>query len=220
MPDQKTETNSPRKARIPVKTAMIAAVLVIIAAVGGVFVGDLVSQKRVSTADSARADEFVGLGPRTGLTGELDLQVKPMTLSILPNKPTRVRLVFTNRSKAPLVLNNWLEALPSSFQTNQFPLKVIVTRNGRPVTHSGNAILRPPHTKRDFFVLESGSSREVEMDITRTAEGGTWDMSRPGAYKAEIWYENYLTGRYIGTRAWTGLSNHVVVQVHISNPGE
>lgn len=160
-------------------------------------------------------DEYTGLGDRTGIAGDLALFVQPMRLSIKPGQPVKVRLVLTNKGKRPMFLSKRLSPAPAAYESNQLPLKVTVTRNGLPVEYRGDPVLYPPHTKRDFFRLDPGRSRHLTVDLSAGPQGGRWDMSAPGEYVVEAWYETYLTGRYIGVNAWTGMSNHVVLQVTV-----
>lgn len=201
---------------MPWTTVVLIAFVVIAAALGGIITGNWLLGRRAAAVESARLDEYVGLGARTGLTGELDLQVIPRTLSVKSRQPATVQLVLTNKSAKPMVLNAWLNPAPASFQSNQIPFKVKITKNGRPVGYAGNAVLFPAHTKKDFLTLQPGQSKQIDFDLTRTVGDGKWQMFAPGVYAAEIWYETYLTGKYIGVHAWTGMTNHVVVRVTVT----
>ena len=78
-------------------------------------------------------------------------------------------------------------------------------------------VLRTAAQKQDFRKLGPGRSLDITVgDLSEPARIGVWDMSSPGVYNVEIWYETYLTGRYIGVHAWTGMTNHVVVQVTVA----
>ena len=195
---------------------MLVTVVVMIAAVLGVLAGRLVSKRRAVADEARRVDEYLGLGPRTGLTGDLELQVAPLSLTIRAGQPARIRLTLINRSNKPMLLNNWLSPVPSYFETNQYPIKVKMTFHGQLAPYRGGVVLMPPHARKDFFVLPPGASKEIEFDVSRGMGRESWDMSRPGVYHAEIWYETYLSGRYIGVRAWTGMTNHVVVPITVT----
>lgn len=213
MPNRNNESHSARK--YPWTTIVIALLVIIVAAVSGVIAGNAIIRNRTAAAESARIDEYLGLGERTGLTGDVDLQVSPMSLSVQSGKLANVKLTLVNRTSRSLKMNGWLSPAPESFRNNQLPFKVKITRNGRPVRYAGNAILFPPHTKKDFFALRPGQSKQITMDVSRGAADGKWEMSAPGNYTAEIWYETYLTGKQIGVKAWTGMTNHVVVRVTV-----
>ena len=200
------------------KFGLVLLVLVI-AAAAGVFFGnrcaDRWAQRRAATERLRRMDESVGLGPRTGLTGELELQVSSVKLAVYPGRPINIRLTLTNRTSKPMILNGWLTPAPVGLDSNQLPFKLVVSRAGQKVAFRGNAVLFPPHAKKDFFKLDPGQSREIPMELPRCPGIGGWDMSAPGDYSIEIWYETYLTGKYVGVDAWTGMTNHVVVQVTV-----
>ena len=183
--------------------------------VGGIYAGNAFSRRSATARDAARLDEYIGLGEHTAMTGELDLQVGSTTITTSSGKPAKVMLTLTNKTSRPMALNSWLAPAPETFQSNQLPIKVRITRNGKPVRFVGNSLLYPPHTKKDFFVLKPGKSKRFAVDVSRGPKEGAWDMAKPGAYTAEIWYETYLTGRYIGVHAWTGMTNHVIVKVAV-----
>jgi hypothetical protein len=202
-----------RTRRIPPRTLALILLVAILAAVGGIIAGNWIFRRHAAAQESARLDEYVGLAEHTGLAGELDLQVNPVSLTVPPGKPAKVMLTLTNRTTRPMTLNGWLTPAPALYQSNQLPFKVQITKNGRPVRYTGNSVLYPPHTKKDFFVLQPGQSKQIVTDLSRGTDDGKWDMSKPGVYTAEAWYETYLTGRYIGVHAWTGMTNHVIVKI-------
>ena len=220
MPERSSESNEeitssrPRR-RLAAIIALVAAV-VIVAAILGVLAGRLFSQRQTVNDEARRVDEYLGLAPRTGLTGELELQVAPLGLAIKAGRPAKLELTLTNRSRKRMFLNNWFTPVPSFFDTNQFPFKVKMYVSGRPARYKGGVILLPQHTRKDFFALRPGKSKTIDMDISRGPGRDAWDMSAPGVYTAEIWYQTYLTGRYIGVRAWTGMTNHVVVPITVT----
>jgi hypothetical protein len=194
-----------------VKPVLIIAVLVI-GGIGGVWTGNWLASRRPDPRQIQR-DEYVGLGTRTGLVGDLSLSVHPVSVTIRSGEPIRVRLTLTNNGEKTILLNSWFTPAPAEFGNNQLPFKVKVTRNGAPVPYIGDAVLFPPHTKKDFLKLRPGEKRVVSVDLSRGPHGGRWDLSAPGNYTFEVWYETYLTGRYIGVKAWTGMTNHVIVNV-------
>lgn len=204
------ENGSPEHGR---KWVRLIAVLTVLAvgALGGVWTGNWWTNSRPDRSRLCQRDEYVGLGPRTGLTGNVTLSVQPINISVKAGEPVNVSLTLANRGRKPVLLNSWFTPMPAVFKSNQLPIKVRVTRNGEPVAYRGNAVLFPLHTKRDFIKLRPGEERDIRVDISRGPDGGRWDVSIPGQYKFEIWYETYLTGRYIGVKAWTGMTNHVIV---------
>jgi len=194
----------------------LALLVMIVAAVTGIRTGNWIVHRRAVADEARRVDEYVGLGERTGLTGELELQVEPRSMTIAAGQPIKIELTLINKTPKTILLNSWFWEAPAEFRSNQLPFKVIVTRSGKTVGFRGNVPLFPPHTKRDFRELGPGQSLPIEVaDLSKTPRIGTWDMSSPGVYRVEIWYETYLTGRYIGVHAWTGMTNHVVVQVTV-----
>lgn len=200
----------------PRRIGLILFLLVLVAAgVGGVLVGDWWVDRRATLEESRRVDEYQGLGERTGLTGELALLVEPMSLSVYPGQPVKVNLTLTNKGTRAIMLNGWFTPTQADLESNQLPFKVRVSKSGQRVRYLGSAVLFPPHTKKDFFRLRPGESKTIPMDLSRGAGDGRWDMSTPGVYTVEVWYETYLSGRYIGVKAWTGLTNHVIVQVTV-----
>ena len=214
--NQPNTAEQPTQARrIPPRTLVLVLLVTAIAAVGGIVAGNWIFRGRAAAQEFARLDEYVGLSERTGLTGELDLQVSPVSLTVAPGKSAKVTLTLTNRTTRPMTLNGWLTPAPALFQSNQLPFKVQITQNGKPVRYTGNLVLYPPHTKKDFFVLRPGQSRQIVTDLSRGTDGGKWDLSKPGVYTAEAWHESYLTGRYIGVHAWTGMTNHVIVKITV-----
>ncbi len=189
--------------------------MAIIAAAAGIYAGNWIFRRHAAAQESARLDEYVGLGEHTAMTGELDLAVSPVSLTTSPGGPAKVALTLTNRTSRPLILNAWLTPAPAAFQSNQLPFKVRISMNGKPVRYTGNPVLYPPHKKKDFFTLGPGQSRQLTVDLSRGPDGGKWDISKPGVYTAEVWYETYLTGQYIGVHAWTGMTNHVITRITV-----
>lgn len=195
----------------------LALLVMILAAVAGIRTGNWIVHRRAVAEEARRVDEYVGLGERTGLTGELELQVEPRSMTVAAGQPIKIEIALINRTPKTIRLNSWLSQAPAEFRSNQLPFKVIVTKAGKPVAFQGNIPLFPPHTKRDFRELGPGQSLPIEVaDLSKSVKIGKWDMSSPGVYRVEIWYETYLTGRYIGVQAWTGMTNHVVVQVTVA----
>jgi hypothetical protein len=194
----------------------LALLVIVVAAVAGIRAGNWIVHRRAVADEARRVDEYVGLGERTGLTGELELQVEPRSVTIAAGQPIKIELTLINKTPKPMMLNSWFSEAPAEFRSNQVPFKVIVTKAGKTVAFRGNIPLFPPHEKRDFRRFGPGKSLAITVaDLSRPARIGTWDMSTPGVYSIEIWYETYLTGRHIGVNAWTGMTNHVVVQVTV-----
>lgn len=195
---------------------LLILLVVLTALVGGILTGNWIAERHKVPADRQRMDEYLGFGERTSLTGQVTLQVDPRSLSITAGQPAKVKLTLTNKGKSPVRLNDWLEPAPASLLSNQFPFKVNVTKDGRRVRYQGNYVLPLPHTRKDFFALSPGKSKDILVDLSVGAGNGRWDMSSPGIYTVEVWYETYLTGRYIDVDAWTGTTNHVIVQISVA----
>lgn len=194
------------------RDSILAVVLVLVVAIiAGIMVGNWISWKRSSQDRLAVLDEYNGLGPRTGLTGDVSLTVTPVSMTIHYGEPVKVELVLTNRTNRTLLLNGWLTPIPATLGNNQYPIRVMVSTHGSSVQYTGNAILSPPHKAKDFFSLAPGASRKISVDLSLGAGGGRWNIGSPGVYHFDVWYQTYLTGRYIGVKAWTGMTNHVVV---------
>ena len=196
---------------------VLVLLALIAAGAGGVWTGNRLADRRASLEDEIRMDEYLGLGTRTGLTTEVALLVDPLSLTVRPGRQVKVNLTLVNRSRRKVKLNGWLTPAPADFESNQLPFKVIVTREGSRVGYRGNAVLFPPHTKKDFFTLRPGGRRVIPVDLSRGPNNGRWDMSATGDYTFEVWYESYLTGRYVGVRhgGLTGMTNHVIVKVTV-----
>lgn len=203
-------TESPSRLRM--RIALILLVLVI-AAASGVMTGRWVVRGQDSPEDLIRMDEYLGLGERTGLAGKLLLRAEPSEYTVNADVPIRIKLVLTNSGKRSLTLNSWFQPAPADLRSNQLPIKVKIFKEGNKLPYHGNALLLTPHTKKDFFTLGPGKSRDIYVDLR--SGSNTWDMASPGLYTAEIWYETYLTGKYVGVDAWTGMTNHVVVQIQV-----
>jgi len=191
----------------------------VVTAVLGILAGNWWINKHASSDKFISMDEYVGLGQRTGLTGDVELLVQPISLTVESGQPVNVNLTLINRTKKTLIMNGWLDSTPSEFKNNQFPIKVICSRNGRGVPYRGNVMLLPPHKKKDFFKLRPGEQKIITADLSRGPGDGRWDIASPGMYTFEVWYETYLTGRYIGVNAWTGMTNHAIVQVTVVPKG-
>ena len=221
MPENNRESNAeqtkPPRSRARFAALIgIALVIVIVAAVLGIKTARWITQRRAVAEEGRRVDEYLGLGARTGMTGDLELQVNPLSLTIRSGQPAKVRLALINHTRKAMRLNSWLTPAPSFFDSNQFPFRIKMSAAGRAVTYNGGVSLPPPHTRKDFFVLRPGEARTIEMDVSHGPEGGVWDISRPGVYAAEIWYQTYVTGRWIGVNAWTGMTNHVIVRITVT----
>lgn len=200
---------------LPGPAKLVVATILLIGAIGGIVVGMLLSRPDAKEEKLRRIDEYTGLGERTGLTGDLALTVDPVSLKVVPGRPIRVRLTLENRTFRTLVLNGWLSPAPADLNISQLPFKVRVTAGGRPVPFLGSPVLYPPHEKKDFFKLRPGERKTISVDLAGYPGIGRWDLSAPGDYIFEVWHETYLTGRYIGVQAWTGSTNHVLVQATI-----
>jgi hypothetical protein len=197
----------------------LAVLLLVLAASAGVVTGSWIAGRAPNSKDLGQLDENVGLAPRTGLTGVLKLAVDPITFQVESGKPIRLRLKLVNSGTQQLALNKWFTPVPAELHSNQFPFKVIVTRDGQPMHYYGALAIPPPHKQDDFLTLSPGQAMDLDMDIYQGANRRGWDMSVPGDYKVEVWYETYLTGKYVGVNAWTGMTNHVVAQVTVSPSG-
>lgn len=193
----------------------IMVVVAAIAGIAGVMAGNWLTNRRAVSEKGRQVDEFLGLGERTGLTGDLDLLATPLNLTIHPGEPIKVKLTLINKTTAPMTLNGWLTPAPADFRSNQLPFKVAVHQNNRKVRYIGDPILFPPHKKKDFFTLLPKETKVISPDLSLGAGGGKWNLSTHGVYTFEVWYETYLTGRYVGVHAWTGMTNHVVVHVTV-----
>ncbi|MHB0912383.1 MAG: hypothetical protein ACYC2Y_02915 [Armatimonadota bacterium] len=187
--------------------------LVLVAgAICGVLAGGWLAN-RGSQDEMRRMDETLGLGKRTGLQGDLILRTGASNVTVRPGGPIAIDLTLTNQGEKRAVINGWLAPIPADFDNNQFPVKAVVTEAGRKVEYLGNGIILPPHKKKDFITLGPGESKTFTVDLSRGAGGGAWKIAATGTCRVELWYETYLTGRYSGVDAWTGMTNHVAVQV-------
>lgn len=193
--------------------------VVITAGIGGVFTGDwMYSRNQKVVMKQQRLDESLGLAERTGITGDLALQVKPINLTVKSGDPLRVNLTLINKSKQSMMLNEWFTPAPASYDNNQIPFKQIVKSLNKPmryVGYTGNIVLFPPHAKKDFMQLAAGQTHSFDVDLAKGPNDGRWNISAPGKYSIELWYETYLTGKYSGVNAWTGMTNHVIVKVTV-----
>lgn len=185
------------------------------AAVAGVAAGNWMMDKLAAREAKQQTDEYVGLAERTGMTGDLELLVSPLHVTVYPGEPVKADLTLVNRGRRTLMLNGWLTPVPANMGNNQFPLKVRVSGDSQPAEYRGNYVLFPPHKKRDFFPLEPMGRKTFTADLSSGPNNGRWILTTPGEYKIEAWYETYLTGRYAGVKAWTGMTNHVVVGVSV-----
>lgn len=194
---------------------VLIAVLLAATAIGGVLAGNYLSRRNAVQAEGRRVDEYQGLGDRTGLTGEVTLLVKPLSITVESGDRFSVSLILTNKTSRTLLLNDWFTPAPAKFGSNQLPIKMIVRRSGQEVEFLGQPRLLPPHTRKDFMALAARESKTFPVEVTTAGGTGRWDMAEPGNYSVELWYETYLSGRYIGVKAWNGMTNHVVVQVTV-----
>ncbi len=193
--------------------------IVVIAAAAGLLVGNRVSTRMEQRAEEreklAHVDEYQGLAQRSGITGELLLDVQPPSQTVTPGSPIELTVKLTNRSKRRMMLNSWIEPYPALLTSNQLPLKIDIRYKRQRITYHGDAVLRPLHEKKDFLPLRPGESKSTVIDLSKPAGRGRWDMSAPGTYEVAVWYETYLSGKWIGVKAWTGMSNPVVVLVTV-----
>lgn len=194
---------------------ILVAVFLVAAGVGGIRAGNWLSRRNAIREEGRRVDEYQGLGERTGLTGEVTLQVNPISMTVESGDRFSVSLTLTNKTSRTLLLNNWLTPAPTQFQSNQLPVKMVIRKSGREVRFFGQPKLLPLHKKKDFTAFGPGKSRVFRVEMTAVGGTGRWDIAEPGVYSVEIWYETYLSGKYIGVKAWNGMTNHVVVQVTV-----
>lgn len=198
------------------KWNIVLILLVVTAAIlGGVYTGKWISSRQPDPVKQQRLDESLGLAERTGITGDLALQVYPVNLTVKSGDPIKVSLSLKNNSKQDMILNKWLTPAPASYENNQLPMKQIVKSSNKFVGYRGNIILFPPHNKQDFVKLSSGNTYTFFADLVKGPDDGRWNISTPGRYSVELWYETYLTGQYSGVHAWTGMTNHVIVKVTV-----
>lgn len=192
----------------------IVLILAVITAacIGGIMTGNKIADVRAAVGKQQQIDETLGLAQRTGITSELTLQVNPVRITAKSGDPMKISLTLGNTSKKPILLNGWLTPAPAFYESNQLPFKQAVTISGREIGYRGNIILYPPHKKSEFIRLDPGKTYTVNVDVTRGPDDGRWNISTPGTYTIELWYETYLTGKYSGVRAWTGMTNHIVVK--------
>ena len=194
---------------------VLIAILLVAVGIGGVLVGNWLSRRNAVREEGRRVDEYEGLGDRTGLTGEVTLLVNPISLTVESGDKFSVSLTLTNKTSRTLLLNDWFTPAPAKFRSNQLPIKMVVRKSGKEVQFFGQPKLFPLHTKKDFMALEPGASKTFSIEVTTSGGAGRWDMAQPGVYTVEIWYETYLSGKYIGVKVWNGMTNHVVVQVTV-----
>ena len=194
---------------------VLIAVILLAAGVGGILVGNRLSNRSAIQEEGRRVDEYEGLGERTGLTGEVTLLVRPTSVTTESGDRFSVSLTLTNKTSGALLLNDWLTPAPAEFNSNQLPIKMIVSRSGHKVEFLGQPRLLPPHTRRDFIALKPGESKTFSVEVTTSGGMGRWEMAEPGDYSVEMWYETYLSGKYIGVKAWNGMTNHVIVKVAV-----
>lgn len=190
----------------------IMLLVAVVAGASGLLVGSRLFDAGSSNKEMQRVDEILGLGERTGLVGDLGLSVEPKQTAVNSGSPLRIKLTLVNNGRKPVLLNGWLTPVDAGFDNNQYPLKMRVLRAGQPVTVSGNELVAPPHRRSDFFKLKPGKKEIVTLDLSK---GDKWGMETPGEYTVEIWYESYLTGKYSGVNAWTGMTNHVVAHATV-----
>lgn len=205
------------------KPYLIMAAVVVVAALAGLLAGNRVSDRLDIRARErqklAQIDEYQGLAQRSGISGDVLLDVHPATQTIASGSPARLRVRLSNRSPHRLILNSWVEPYPALLASNQLPLKIDIKLRNQRISYHGDAVLRPLHDKKDFLALRPGESRSFAVDLSKPAGRGRWDMSEPGIYEVAVWYESYLSGKWIGVKAWTGMTNPVVVQVVVAPQG-
>lgn len=196
------------------------AAVIIIAAAAGLLAGNWVSARMDAAAREreklAEIDEYQGLAERSGITGDLTLEVRPASQTVVAGAPIKLTVRLTNRSRRTLILNSWIDPYPAMLGSNQLPLKVDIRLGRQTVSYHGDSVVLPMHEKKDFLRLGPGETRSTAIDLMKPALGrGRWDMSAPGTYEVALWYETYLSGKWIGVRAWTGMTNPYVVQVTV-----
>lgn len=197
----------------------MAVIAISTAVTFGIIFGNWLADRSKSSTDLQRMDEYLGLGERTGIAGDVALQVDPGSLDIHPGQPAKVKLTLKNEGLSTAYLNGWLAPTPANLDSNQFPVKVKITKDKHKVLYRGSFSLPPFHMKKDFFALDPGKSKDISVDLAASPGNGRWEMSSPGTYEVEVWYETYLTGKYIGMKAWTGTTNHVIVRVRVASEG-
>lgn len=201
---------------------LVAVAVAVAAGMGllaGNWAGDRLDRHASERERLAQVDEYQGLAQRVGITGEVVLDVHPASQTIAPGTPAVLTVRLTNRSRKRIFLNSWVEPYPALLASNQLPLKVDIRLNRERISYHGDAVVRALHEKEDFVALRPGESRTVTIDLAKPAGRGRWDMSTPGVYEVALWYETYLSGKWVGVNAWTGMTNPVVVQVVIAAPG-
>lgn len=202
---------------------VLIGVILLIAALAGVLAGSWLSSRwaaRTAEADELRRlDEYQGLAERSGIRKDLVLDVQPAVQTVDRGRPIRLTVRLTNRGERKLTVNSWLWAYPAGLGSNQLPLKMDVRRAGESVRYRGDAVVLPLHAKKDFFVLGPGEHKTTTIDLLNPGGRGHWEMSTPGTYQVAIWYETYLSGKWIGVKAWTGMTNPMVVQVVVRPRG-
>ena len=194
---------------------VLVAILLTAVGVAGILVGNWLTRRNAVQSEGRRVDEYQGLGDQTGLTGEVTLLVNPISMTVKSGDRFDVGLTLTNKTSKTLLLNDWFTPQPAKFQSNQLPIKMVVRKSGREVEFLGQPRLLPLHTRKDFIALEPEKSKVFSVEVGTCGDTGRWDMAEPGNYTVEMWYETYLSGRYIGVKAWNGMTNHVVVQVTV-----
>ena len=198
------------------KWNMALILSVIVAAIlGGVYTERWISKRQPDPLKQQRLDETLGLAERTGITGDLALQVRPVNLTVKSGDPIKVRFTLINNSKQDMTLNGWLIPAPASYENNQLPMKQIVKRSNQLVGYRGNIVLFPSHERKDFMQLAARKTYTFDANLSKGPDDGRWNISTPGKYSIELWYATYLTGRYSRVRAWTGMTNHVIVKVTV-----
>ncbi|MBP6963370.1 MAG: hypothetical protein KBC96_03080 [Armatimonadetes bacterium] len=193
----------------------LMAVVVLVAAVAGWLASLWVSARLDAGADERRrmaeVDEYEGLGERSGIKNDLVLDVRPAAQSVASGAPIGLTVLLTNRGSRSIMLSSWVEPYPAILASNQLPLKVDIKRGGERTTYHGDAAVMPLHRKGDFLSVRPGETKSFAVEINKPGARGRWDMSAPGTYEIALWYETYLSGKYAGVRAWTGMTNPVVV---------
>ncbi len=193
----------------------LLAIVIVIACIAGIYTGNSLSNRYNESLKQRDIDEIIGLGERTGMSGDLALQVNPVNIKVKAGDPINIELALKNNTKKSIKLNNRLIPAPAYYKSNQLPIKQIVKLNGKQIAYKGNIVIYSPQTKKDFITLKPGETYKTTIDVRYGPEKGFWNMLTPGVYTIELWYETYLTGKYIGIKAWTGMTNHVVIKATI-----
>ena len=71
------------------RLGLILLALVIVG-IGGVLTGGRLADRRAALDEERRLDEHVGLGERTGMTGDLALSVRPLNLIVRQGQDVKI----------------------------------------------------------------------------------------------------------------------------------